>query len=83
MTNKILTEREKEILCLSCFTLEKISKKLHITPYTVRTHRNNIFSKLAQSLPSTTERRLLMATALVTALDLGVITLDEIERQQK
>ena len=83
MTNKILTEREKEILCLSCFTLEEISKKLYITPYTVRNHRNNINAKLAQSLPSTAERRPLMATVLITALDLGVITLDEIERRQK
>ena len=43
----ILTDREKEVLKLFCFTNKEISENLHITKNTVKMHTDNIFSKLS------------------------------------
>lgn len=44
-----LTPREKEILSLvaSGRTNREISESLHISPHTVRTHRNRVYQKLS------------------------------------
>ena len=68
-----LTEREKEILKLLCFSKEEIAQKLYITPSTVNTHRQNLYEKLCTHDKVNT---------LLKALDEGIITFDEIIRKE-
>ncbi len=46
--NLFITEREKEILkyIVNGKTASETAKRLHISPYTVRTHRKNLMNKL-------------------------------------
>ena len=69
-----LTKREKEVLKLFCFNSEKISEKLLIQVSTVKTHTNRVLEKLhCKSRTS----------ALIGAVKLGLITIDDIEINER
>ena len=65
-----LTTREKEILQYACLSYENISKKLHISKSTVRTHFENILNKF----PNSENRQ----GCLIEALQNGEIHLEEV-----
>ena len=70
-----LTKREKQMLLLAAngLTAKESAERLGISERTVSTHFMHIFEKL-----NVTKR----AQAVVRALELGVITLEEIEEEQ-
>lgn len=67
--NENLTERELDVLKLSCFSKQEIAGRLFVTNATVCTHVGNIYSKL---------RVQNSAQALIKALKTGIITIDEV-----
>ena len=70
-----LTRREKQILLLAAhgLTAKESAERLGVSDRTVSTHFMNIFEKLDVSK---------RAQAVVRALELGIITLEEIEEEQ-
>ena len=70
-----LTKREKQVLLLAAcgLTAKESAERLGISARTVSTHFMHIFEKL-----NVAKR----AQAVVRALELGVITLEEIEEEQ-
>ena len=66
----MLTEREKQVLKLLCLPNSEIAQRLCITAITVKSHVRHIFNKLV------CENR---QKALIKALKLGVVTLNDIE----
>ena len=70
-----LTKREKQILLLAAcgLTAKESAERLGVSDRTVSTHFMNIFEKLDVSK---------RAQAVVRALELGIITLEEIEEEQ-
>ena len=67
-----LTEREKDILRLLCFTDEYISEKLLISTPTVKTHLVNIRKKFTNVKTSS------RAAILVESIRQGVIDINEV-----
>lgn len=45
----IISEREKQILCLLCFTNKQIGERLFVSENTVKAHIKNIMEKLAEN----------------------------------
>ena len=66
----MLTEREKQVLKLLCLPNSEIAQRLNITARTVKSHVRNIFNKLV------CENR---QRALIKALKLKIISIDEVE----
>ncbi len=64
---KIITDREKEVLCLIAkgFTNKKVAKELFISVKTVETHRTNIMNKLGVNK---------VAGLVRYAIEMGLIT---------
>ena len=71
MPNNNLTEREKEVLKLACFSNKEIARRLFIERCTVATHFSNMRVRLA---PATTK-----SSMLIEGLRRKVINIDEIE----
>lgn len=71
MKNK-LTERQKEILKLACFTNSKIAKCLFLSSTTVDTHFNNMRNILGVRSKS---------SLLIESIRRGYINIDEVETE--
>ena len=66
-----LTSREKEVLKYITLPSKEIAKRLFVERNTIQTHINNILKKFKAS-----NRQ----TALLKALELGLLKIEEIER---
>ncbi len=77
MDRLTLTDRQKQILCLACYTNGDIARILNIAHSTVKNHFNVIYKSLGLGgvLPTPRARR---TVAITTALRHGIIALSEI-----
>ena len=71
-----LGPREREILCLAELTNREIAARLGITHQTVKNHLTHVYGKLGIGGNPSVHKRI---PALMLALRLGLLTLDEIE----
>ncbi len=71
MSNKPLTERQKEVLRLACFSNKEIARRLCIQKCTVATHFNDIRARL---IPATNK-----ASMLVEGIRRKEINIEEVE----
>lgn len=77
-TKPYLTEREREVLALCCFSLKETAQILDISVTTVKTLRINIYNKLTDGYKNGS----LLPEALIKAVDLGLLNWRDIVRRK-
>jgi DNA-binding NarL/FixJ family response regulator len=73
--NMLLTERQRQILCLCTLTRQQIAQRLGISPHTVKNHFTCIYARLGIVGNKKKEKSIM---ALVKAIELGEIKMGDI-----